>query len=82
VPTSGYFLLVPEEEAVELDWTPEQALQAIISGGLTPPEVRYFKTGRAAEINPPTESVIPNTRSMTHEPPTSRLSHRRDCQRA
>jgi uncharacterized membrane protein len=45
VPTSGYFLLVPEEEVTELNWSPEQALQAIISAGLTaPPEVRYFRT--------------------------------------
>jgi uncharacterized membrane protein len=44
VPTSGYFLLVPEEDVTELSWTSEQALQAIISGGLTsPPEVSYFK---------------------------------------
>jgi uncharacterized membrane protein len=46
VPTSGYFLLVPEDEVVELNWTPEEALQAIISAGLTAPsQVRYFKTG-------------------------------------
>jgi uncharacterized membrane protein len=45
VPTSGYFLLVPEEEVTELTWSPEQALQTIISGGLTAPsEVSYFKT--------------------------------------
>lgn len=44
VPTSGYFLLVPEEDVIELDWTPEQTLQTIISAGLTvPPEVRFFK---------------------------------------
>jgi uncharacterized membrane protein len=44
VPTSGYFLIVPEEEVSELDWGPDQALQAIISAGLTaPPEVRYFR---------------------------------------
>jgi uncharacterized membrane protein len=44
VPTSGYMLLVPEEEVTELNWSPEQTLQAIISGGLTaPPEIRYFK---------------------------------------
>jgi uncharacterized membrane protein len=43
VPTSGYYLLVPEEEVTEPRWTPEETLQAIISGGLTaPPEVRYF----------------------------------------
>lgn len=48
VPTSGYFLIVPEEEVIELDWTAEQALQAIISGGLTaPPELSYFKSGPA-----------------------------------
>ena len=42
VPTSGYFLLVPEEEVTPLSWTSEQALQAIISGGLTAPaELRY-----------------------------------------
>jgi uncharacterized membrane protein len=48
VPTSGYFLLVPEEEVVELNWTPEEALQAIISAGLAaPPQVHYFRTGPA-----------------------------------
>jgi uncharacterized membrane protein len=48
VPTSGYLLLVPEEEVVELNWTPEEALQAIISAGLTaPPQVHYFRTGPA-----------------------------------
>jgi uncharacterized membrane protein len=52
VPTSGYFLLVPEEEVTELNWTSEQALQAVISAGLTaPPEVGYFRAGPAAEIN-------------------------------
>jgi uncharacterized membrane protein len=53
VPTSGYFLLVPEEEVTELSWGPEQALQTIISAGLTaPPDVSYFKTSPAPESNP------------------------------
>jgi uncharacterized membrane protein len=53
VPTSGYFLLVPEAEVVELNWTPEQTLQAIISAGLTaPPEIRYFKAGTTPEAAP------------------------------
>lgn len=44
VPTSGYFLLVPEEEATDLNWTSEQGLQTIISGGLTaPPVIRYHR---------------------------------------
>jgi uncharacterized membrane protein len=54
VPTSGYFLLVPEEDVTELNWSPDQALQAIISAGLTaPPEVRYFKAPPAIETNSP-----------------------------
>jgi uncharacterized membrane protein len=51
VPTSGYFLLVPESEVTELNWTSEQALQTIVSGGLTvPPEVRYYKPAEAAAL--------------------------------
>jgi uncharacterized membrane protein len=43
MPTSGYFLLVPEEETTELNWGTEQVLQAIMSGGLTcPREISYF----------------------------------------
>jgi uncharacterized membrane protein len=50
VPTSGYFLLVPEEEVTELNWSAEQALQTIISAGFTaPPTITYFKTGRGTE---------------------------------
>jgi uncharacterized membrane protein len=48
VPTSGYFLLVPEDEVTELDWGPEVALQTIISAGLTAPaEVRYSRAPSA-----------------------------------
>ena len=60
VPTSGYFLLVPEEEVTELNWSSEQALQAIISAGITaPPEVGYYKTRVAAEGKPATTLVPP-----------------------
>ena len=44
VPASGFLLLVPEEEVTDLNWGPEETLQAILSVGLTvPPEVHYFK---------------------------------------
>lgn len=52
VPMSGYFLLVPEDETTELNWSTEETLQSIISGGLaTPPEVTYF--GRLPSPTPP-----------------------------
>jgi uncharacterized membrane protein len=44
VPTSGFFLLVPEEEVTELNWSSEQTLQAVMSGGISsPPEVSFFR---------------------------------------
>lgn len=41
-PTSGYLLLVPEEELVETDLTVEWAMKVIISGGIVSPEVRVI----------------------------------------
>jgi uncharacterized membrane protein len=44
--------LVPEEEAIELNWTAEESLQAIISAGLTaPPQVSYFRSMPVAACN-------------------------------
>lgn len=58
VPTSGFFLLVPEDEVTELNWSTEQTLQAIISGGLTaPPQVSYFSTRAATENRPQTKQT-------------------------
>ncbi|MGE3803398.1 MAG: DUF502 domain-containing protein [Gemmataceae bacterium] len=60
VPTSGFFLLVPEEEVTELNWTAEQTLQTIISGGLTvPAEVQYFVPPPAAPEDPVAEHPSP-----------------------
>jgi len=53
IPTSGFFLMVPEEDVTELNWSVEQTLQAIISGGLTAPrEVTYFRNPFAAGGSP------------------------------
>jgi uncharacterized membrane protein len=37
VPTSGYMLMVPEEDVVPLNWDIQETLQAIVSGGITVP---------------------------------------------
>ena len=47
VPTSGYMLLVLEDDVVELNWDLEETLQAIVSGGITVPATVTF------EGNPP-----------------------------
>ncbi len=42
IPTSGYMLLIPEEDVVEIDWGLNDTLQAIVSGGISMPDtVRY-----------------------------------------
>jgi len=38
VPTSGYMLLIPQAEVVDLNWDLEDTLQAIVSGGITVPK--------------------------------------------
>jgi uncharacterized membrane protein len=39
-PTSGYYILVPEEDAREMDMTVEEAFKLIISGGMVAPPER------------------------------------------
>lgn len=42
-PTTGYLLLVPEEEVTDIDWTFEETIQAMVSFGITAPEqIQYY----------------------------------------
>jgi uncharacterized membrane protein len=61
VPASGFFLMLPEEEATELNWDVQQTLQTIISGGLTaPPKVTYFKAAPTAPVDDnPSSGAVP-----------------------
>jgi uncharacterized membrane protein len=53
IPTSGYMLLVPETDVVEIDWTLNETLQAIVSGGITmPAAVQYFRPGTGRQPPP------------------------------
>lgn len=60
IPTSGFFLITPEEDVTELNWDVQQTLQAIISGGLTAPkDISYYGNKLVAAIRPglsPSES--------------------------
>jgi uncharacterized membrane protein len=42
-PTSGYYLILPEEDVIELDMSVEDAFKVLISGGIINPETEYFK---------------------------------------
>jgi uncharacterized membrane protein len=53
MPPSGFTLFVPEESVTDLDWTLNQALQSIVSGGITaPPRIRYFREGEVPPAPP------------------------------
>jgi uncharacterized membrane protein len=43
VPPTGFTLFVPEESVTDVDWTVNETIQVILTGGLTSPEtIRYF----------------------------------------
>jgi len=49
-PTSGYLEIVPIEDVVSTDWTLDEAMAFIVSGGaIAPDEITYEKTGLPPE---------------------------------
>lgn len=53
MPPTGFTLFVPEDSVTDLDWTLNQALQAIVSGGITaPPYVAYHQHGAEGRAEP------------------------------
>lgn len=57
-PTSGYVEIVPVNNLVWLDWSLNEALQFIVSGGVIAPDAIVFRAkGVEAETAPPTEPV-------------------------
>jgi uncharacterized membrane protein len=46
LPTSGFVLLVPEDDVIDLGWTVNEAMQGVVSGGLSMPStVRFSPPG-------------------------------------
>lgn len=55
MPPAGFTLFVPEENVTDVDWSANQTLQAILSGGITAPAaVHYFRGLRV----PPTGPIV------------------------
>ena len=55
VPPAGFTLYVPEENVTDVDWSVNQALQAIISGGINTPTVIHYARGLKV---PPTGPIV------------------------
>ena len=58
-PTSGFYILVPIEDMIELSMTVEEAFKLIISGGMVTPPVRKAKRPLAARnvVESPKEKI-------------------------
>ena len=44
-PTSGFYLMVPEDEVIELDMTVEDSFKLLMSGGIINPEAKKIQEG-------------------------------------
>lgn len=49
-PTSGFYLLVPEEDVTPLDMTVEESFKLLMSGGILSPEKANGREGAAAAV--------------------------------
>jgi uncharacterized membrane protein len=53
IPTTGYMLLIPEDEVTDLDWNLEETIQAVVSFGITAPKhVQYYGEPKAGSSKP------------------------------
>ena len=57
MPPAGFTLFVPEESVTDIDWSMNQTLQAILSGGITSPSsIHYFQGPQIPPSGPGVES--------------------------
>ncbi len=75
MPPAGITLFVPEENVVDVDWTVNQAIQAIVSGGITIPSVIHYTSGIDA---PPTGPIVDRTGPPDPARPGGRCGHGRE----
>ena len=67
VPPAGFTLYVPETDVTDVDWSVNQALQAIISGGINTPTVIHYAQGLKV---PPTGPIVdPQGHPISHPEP-------------
>lgn len=57
-PTSGYLEIVPLERVISTDWTVDQAMSFVISGGAIAPDAINYAKSAAEPVSPPSESPV------------------------
>jgi uncharacterized membrane protein len=56
-PTSGYIEIVPVRDLTFTDWTFDQAMSFVVTGGSSAPETIAYSTKRGPASGPPTDSL-------------------------
>lgn len=63
-PTSGYLIVVPEEDAIPLDWSVDEAFRVIISAGVIMPGQGGVKV---AETKEGKKVIVPDVESLSEK---------------
>jgi len=66
-PTSGYIEIVPVKDVVSTDWTMDEAMSFVMTGGATSPDRVRFRTARELEAVARANAAA-GTGPMTAEP--------------
>ncbi len=61
VPPAGFTLFVPEADVVDVDWSVNDMLQAILSGGITTPTTLHYFQGGPSHLIVPGRDAEPRT---------------------
>lgn len=60
-PTSGYIEIVPSDRLIYLDWTPQEAMRFVVSGGVAGPETISFEAAGGLPSGPFPAEVAPGS---------------------
>jgi uncharacterized membrane protein len=58
MPPAGFTLFVPEESVTNIEWSVNETLQAILSGGLTVPPTIHFTRGLTTPAHPGAAQIV------------------------
>ncbi|MEY4517808.1 MAG: hypothetical protein RLZZ499_407, partial [Cyanobacteriota bacterium] len=65
-PTSGWYTVVPQQEAIDIDISIEDAFKILISGGIVSPEMPGVKS--TSLVTKPPEPVVVENAFITEQP--------------
>ncbi|WP_296809410.1 DUF502 domain-containing protein [Thiocapsa sp.] len=76
-PTGGYLEIVPKDRLIPQDWTVDEAMTFVMSGGTTAPDtIRFTRPGAARSVPPGTATSVAFAAEGLLFPPGARAANR------